>query len=162
MLSSHATMRTLRFKSRRARGSVLTLRSAMLRVRLLRLASKFVAASVTYPMTLVKTKAQLEQRRRADSVSSAPEETRAEAEAAAVAEARMGGVLAIARCLYAANGLAAFYAGYGFKMLNTCFKAGVKRLLMANVREMCFSLVLAFVAARSRKRRGLAASMKQQ
>ena len=85
-----------------------------------RLASKFMAASFTYPLTMVKTKAQLEQRRRVNSVSSAPEESRAEAEAAAAAEARQGGVVAITRRIYQANGFAAFYAGYGFKMLNTC------------------------------------------
>ena len=49
--------------------------------------------------------------------------------------------------------LLALYAGYSFKMVNTTLKSGLKRVIMARVRENVFAFVLVIIVGRTRKHR---------
>ena len=107
----------------RASGSRDVRAMSPLSVFLLGLCAKFLAASVTYPINTIKLKMQM-----ADS------------------KAKSGGAMGVAKRLLAIEGVAGFYPGYAFKMVNTSLKAGIKRLIMARVRESSFALILFLVS----------------
>ena len=103
---------------------------------LLGLCSKIVAATITYPINTVKLLAQM-----------APDKKEGVAanERAGSASKKPGsssGAMAITMRLYGEGGLAAFYAGYKMKMLNTGLKGALRRAIMARVRAASFVFVL--------------------